>query len=37
MGLGPASSSLEVFLESILFGSFLCNRRLAIALEIAEP
>ena len=36
MELVPASLSLQVLSEYILFASFLCNRRLAIALEIAK-
>jgi hypothetical protein len=37
MGMGPISLSFLVLSESTLFGSFVCNRRLAIALEVAEP
>jgi hypothetical protein len=37
MGIGQISLSFLVLSECILFGSFLCNRRLAIALEVAKP
>jgi hypothetical protein len=33
--MGSTSSSFRVLSETILFYSFLCNRRLAIASEIA--
>jgi hypothetical protein len=33
--MGPTSSSFRALSETILFSSFLCNRRLAIASEIA--
>jgi hypothetical protein len=33
--MGRTSSSFRVLSETILFSSFLCNRRLAIASEIA--
>ena len=36
LGIGPTTSSFRVLSESALFGSFICNRRLAIASEIAK-
>ena len=35
--MSPISSSFLALSESTLFGSFICNRRLAIALEVAQP
>jgi hypothetical protein len=37
LGIGRIPSSVLVILGYSLFGSFLCNRRLAIALEVAKP
>ena len=36
LGMGPISSHFLALSESTLFGSFLYNRRLAIALEVAK-
>jgi hypothetical protein len=37
LGISPTPLSFRVLSESALFGSFLCNRRLVIALEVAKP